>query len=78
MRKAIETRLDRLVEARQEQDAAAVKGVIAEFLGAMPPGALYECRQPDVCRERLWTFLSDQPAPTLATIERWAARKRKR
>ena len=78
MRKATETRLTRLLEARQEQDAATVRGVITTFLGGLAPDQLYECRQPDVCRERLWTFLSDQPAPTLATIERWAARKRKR
>ena len=75
MNRNIQGRLDRLVEARQEQDAAAVRGVITTFLGGMTPREVYECRQPDVCRERLWTFLSDQPAPTLAIIERWAARK---
>ena len=78
MRKDIQGRLDRLVAARQEQDAATVKGIIGEFLGGLTPETLYECREPDALRPHLAAFLSDQPAPTLATIERWAARKRKR
>lgn len=78
MNRSIETRLDRLVEARREQDAATVKGVIAEFLGGLTPSALYECREQAVLRPRLNDFLATQPAPILAIIERWAARKRKR
>ena len=75
MNKTIQGRLTRLVEAHQERDAETVKGVITTFLATMTPDQLYECRQPDVCRERLWGYLADQSPRTLAIIERWAARK---
>ena len=78
MNRSIETRLDRLLEARQEQDAATVKGVIAEFLGAMTPSALYECREPATLRPLLTAFLATQPAKVITTIERWSARRGKR
>ena len=75
MNKAIEARLDRLVAARQEQDAATVKGIIGEFLGGLTPETLYECREPDALRPHLAAFLADQPAKIINTIERWATRK---
>ena len=75
MRKDIQGRLDRLVAARQEQDAATVKGIIGEFLGGLTPETLYECREPDALRPHLAAFLADQPAKIINTIERWATRK---
>ena len=75
MNRNIEARLDRLVAARQEQDAATVKGIIGEFLGGLTPETLYECREPDALRPRLTEFLADQPNKIIATIERWSARK---
>ena len=75
MNRSIEARLDRLVAARQEQDAATVKGIIGEFLGGLTPETLYECREPDALRPRLTEFLADQPNKIIATIERWSARK---
>lgn len=79
MNKSIQTRLDHLVEARREQDAAAVKQAVTHFVNGLTPGDLWACRQrPDVCRERLADFLADQPPATLATIERWSARKGER
>ena len=75
MNRNIEARLDRLVEARQEQDAATVKGIIGEFLGGLTPETLYECREPDALRPHLAAFLADQPAKIINTIERWATRK---
>ena len=78
MNRSIETRLDRLLEARQEQDAAAVKSAISEFLGGMAPETLYACRDQATLRPKLEEFLTTQPAKVITTIERWAARKRKR
>lgn len=75
MNRNIEARLDRLVAARQEQDAATVKGIIGEFLGGLTPETLYECREPDALRPHLAAFLADQPAKIINTIERWATRK---
>ena len=75
MRKDIQGRLDRLVAARQEQDAATVKGIIGEFLGGLTPETLYECREPDALRPQLSAFLATQPAKVITTIERWATRK---
>ena len=75
MNRNIEARLDRLVAARQEQDAATVKGIIGEFLGGLTPETLYECREPDALRPHLAAFLADQPNKIIATIERWSARK---
>ena len=75
MNRSIETRLDRLVEARQEQDAATVRGVITTFLGTMTPETMYECREPATLRPKLEAFLADQSPRTLAIIERWSARK---
>ena len=72
MRRATETRLDRLGEARHEQDAATVKGVITTFLGAMTPDQLYACREPATLRPQLEAFLATQPDKTINTIERWA------
>lgn len=71
-----ETRLDRLVAARQEQDAARVKETIAAFLEAMPPAELAECREPDALRPYLADFLATQPARIINTIERWAKAKK--
>ena len=76
MRKAIETRLDRLVEARQEQDAATVSGVISEFLGEMTPDELYECREPAILRPQLEAFLATQPNKIIAIIERWSRNRK--
>ena len=75
MSRSIEARLDRLVEARQEQDAATVRGIIDEFLGGMTPGEVWECRELAILRPRLTEFLADQPNKIIATIERWSARK---
>ena len=41
----------------------------------MTPDQVYECREPEALRPRLTEFLATQPARTLATIERWSARK---
>ena len=76
MRKAVQTRLDRLVEARQVQDAATVKETISTFLGGLTPETLYECREPDALRPYLADFLATQPARTINTIERWAKAKK--
>lgn len=76
MRRATETRLARLVEARHKQDQRAVRESISRFLNGMTPVELYECREPQVLRPRLAAFLADQPARTLATIERWAAHRK--
>jgi len=75
MRKDIQGRLDRLVAARHEQDAATVRQTISVFLEGMTPVELYECREPDALRPRLTDFLADQPPRLLATIERWSAQK---
>ena len=77
MNRSIETRLDRLLEARQEQDAATVRGIIGEFLGGMPPQALYECRELAVLRPRLNDFLAAQPDKMIRTIERWAKTRKR-
>jgi len=74
--RSIETRLDRLVEARQEQDAATVRETIATFLGGMTPEMLYECREPDVCRPRLDDFLATQPNKIINIIERLTRNKK--
>lgn len=76
MSRSIEARLDRLLEARHEQDQQAVKATISEFLGTMTPDQLWECREPDVCRPRLADFLATQPAKVITTIERWAKAKK--
>lgn len=76
MNRNIEARLDRLLEARQEQDAARVREVISVFLGGLTPETLYACREPDALRPRLTEFLADQPARTLAVIERWSKAKK--
>ena len=75
MNRSIETRLDRLAEARQERDAATVRGIIGEFLGGMTPGEVWECREPAILRPKLEEFLATQPAKVITTIERWATRK---
>ena len=75
MNRNIETRLDRLVEARREQDAATVKLAISNFLGGLTPDQVYACREPSVLRPQLTAFLADQSPRTLAIIERWSARK---
>ena len=75
MNRSIEARLDRLVEARQEQDAATVRGVVSDFVNGLTPEILYECREPDALRPHLAAFLADQPAKIINTIERWATRK---
>ena len=75
MSRSIETRLDRLVEARQERDAATVSGVISLFLEGMTPDQLYACREPDALRPHLAAFLATQPDKIINTIERWATRK---
>ena len=72
MNRNIETRLDRLVAARQEQDAAAVKETISTFLGGLTPDQVYECREPATLRPQLEAFLATQPDKTINTIERWA------
>ena len=76
MNRNIEARLDRLVEARQVQDAATVKETISTFLGGLTPETLYECREPDALRPYLADFLATQPARTINTIERWAKAKK--
>ena len=76
MNRSIETRLDRLVEARQERDAATVKATITTFLWGLTPETLYECREPDALRPHLAAFLADQPAPTIGAIERWSKAKK--
>ena len=76
MRKAVQTRLDRLVEAWQVQDAAVVKETISTFLGGLTPDQVYECREPATLRPRLEAFLAAQSPRTLATIERWSAAKK--
>jgi len=73
--RSIETRLDRLVAARQEQDAARVREVISDFVNGLTPEMLYECREPDALRPKLEEFLTAQPAKIINTIERWATRK---
>ncbi len=78
MSRAIEARLDRLVEARREQDAATVRGVIGEFLGGMAPETLYACRDQATLRPKLEEFLTTQPDRMIKIIERWAARRGKR
>ena len=75
MNRNIEARLDRLLAARQERDAATVRGIIGEFLGGMAPEMLAECREPEELRPHLAAFLADQPNKIIATIERWATRK---
>ena len=75
MNRNIEARLDRLLTARQEQDAASVREVITVFLGEMTPDQLWECREPDALRPKLEAFLATQPAKVITTIERWATRK---
>ena len=72
MNRNIEARLARLVEARQAQDAAAVRGVIGEFLGGMTADQLYECREQATLRPKLEEILTTQPAKVITTIERWA------
>jgi len=76
MRKAIEARLDRLVEARHEQDAAKVKGIIDEFLGGMTPGEVWECREPAILRPKLEEFLTTQTNKAISTIERWSKNRK--
>ena len=76
MNRNIEARLARLVEARQAQDAAAVRGVIGEFLGGMTAEILYECREPDALRPRLTEFLATQPNKIIAIIERWSRNRK--
>ena len=76
MNRNIEARLDRLVAARQEQDAATVKGIIGEFLGGLTPETLYECREPDALRPRLTEFLATQPNKIIAIIERWSRNRK--
>ena len=75
MNKAIEARLDRLLAARQEQDAATVRGIIDEFLGGMTPGEVWECREPAILRPKLEEFLTTQTNKAINAIERWSARK---
>ena len=76
MRKDIQGRLARLVEARQAQDQQAVRETITTFLGGMAPNELYECRELAVLRPKLEAFLTTQPARMLNTIERWAKAKK--
>lgn len=76
MRKATETRLNRLAEARQEQDAATVRGIIGEFLGGMAPDQLYECREPAILRPQLEAFLATQPTKAITIIERWSKNRK--
>lgn len=78
MRKDIQGRLARLVEARQEQDAATVKGIRTAFLEGLTPETLYACREPATLRPLLTAFLATQPAKVITTIERWSARRGKR
>ena len=78
MNRAIEARLDRLVAARHEQDAARVREVISVFLGEMTPDQLYECREPDALRPRLTEFLATQPNRIINIIERWSKAKKGR
>ena len=76
MNRSIETRLDRLVEARQERDAATVRETIATFLGGMTPEMLYECREPDALRPKLEEFLATQTNKVINTIERWSRNRK--
>ena len=76
MNRNIEARLDRLLEARQEQDSQAVKETISAFLGGLTPETLYECREPDALRPHLAAFLADQPEKTIRTIERWSKNRK--
>lgn len=76
MRKATETRLDRLVAARQEQDVASVRETISTFLGGLTPDQLYACREPDALRPRLAAFLADQPPTVINSIERWSKNRK--
>lgn len=76
MNKTIQGRLDRLVEVRQEQDAARVREVISTFLGGLTPETLYECREPDALRPKLEEFLTTQPAKIINTIERWSKNRK--
>ena len=71
-----ETRLDRLVAARQEQDAARVKETIAAFLEAMPPAELAECKGPEALRPQLTQFLATQTPKIINTIERWSRNRK--
>ena len=72
MNRSIETRLDRLVAARQEQDAARVREVISDFVNGLTPEMLYECREPDALRPKLEEFLTPHPPTVINSIERWA------
>ena len=76
MNRNIEARLDRLVEARQEQDAATVRGVVSDFVNGLTPEILYECREPDALRPRLTEFLVTQPNKIIAIIERWSRNRK--
>lgn len=76
MNRNIEARLDRLVEARQEQDAATVRGVVSDFVNGLTPEILYECREPDALRPRLTEFLATQPNKIIAIIERWSRNRK--
>ena len=76
MNRNIEARLDRLAEARQEQDAATVRGIIDEFLGGMTPGEVWECREQAILRPRLEEFLATQTNKAISTIERWSKNRK--
>ena len=76
MNRNIEARLDRLVEARQEQDAATVRGVVSDFVNGLTPEILYECREPDALRPRLTEFLATQLNKIIAIIERWSRNRK--
>jgi len=76
VRRANETRLDRLIAARHERDAAVVKQTVSQFVNGLTPAELFTFdASGETSRERLWAFLADQPSTTLATIERWSVRK---
>lgn len=71
-----ETRLDRLVAARQEQDAAVVKETITAFLGDMTLDELAGFKEPDALRPHLADFLATQTPNVINSIERWAKHRK--